>query len=108
MKPTRVLLTAASTLFVSQVMAGEAVFYITEDGTSMADVAVTVNGQKQLVGKSGFVTFDIDSGTHKVELSQYGEWVGDFEFATQTNAENAEVQVEVLGGEALEEVVAGS
>ncbi|MFL0808742.1 MAG: TonB-dependent receptor [Oceanobacter sp.] len=105
MKPTRVLLTAASTLFVSQVMAGEAVFYITEDGTSMADVAVTVDGTKQLVGKSGFVTFDINSGTHSVELTQYGEWVGDFEFATQANAENAEIQVEVLGGEALEEVL---
>jgi outer membrane receptor for ferrienterochelin and colicin len=105
MKPTRVLLTAASTLFVSQVMAGEAVFYITEDGTSMADVAVTVDGTKQLVGKSGFVTFDINSGTHSVELTQYGEWIGDFEFATQANAENAEVQVEVLGGEALEEVL---
>lgn len=105
MKPTRVLLTAASTLFVSQVMAGEAVFYITEDGTSMADVAVTVDGKKQLVGKSGFVTFDINSGTHSVELTQYGEWVGDFEFATQADAENAEVQVEVLGGEALEEVL---
>lgn len=105
MKPTRVLLTAASTLFVSQVMAGEAVFYITEDGTSMADVAVTVDGKKQLVGKSGFVTFDISSGTHKVELSQYGEWVGDFEFATASSAENAEIQVEVLGGEALEEVL---
>ncbi len=105
MKPTRVLLTAATTLFISQVMAGEAVFYITEDGSSMADVAVNVDGTKQLVGKSGFVSFDVESGTHTVELTQYGEWVGDFEFATQTNEQNAEVQVEVLGGEALEDIL---
>ncbi len=105
MKPTRVLLTAASTLFVSQVMAGEAVFYITEDGASMRDVAVSVDGQKQLIGKTGFVSFDINSGTHKVELSKYGEWLGDFEFNTDSGDQNAEIQVDVLGGEALEDVL---
>ena len=105
MKPTRVLLTAASTLFVSQVMAGEAVFYITEDGASMRDVAVSVDGQKQLIGKTGFVSFDINSGAHKVELSKFGEWLGDFEFNTDSGDQNAEIQVDVLGGEALEDVL---
>jgi hypothetical protein len=104
MKPTRMLLTAASSLLVSQVMAGEAVFYITEDGNAMRDVAVSVDGQKQLVGSSGFVNFNIDGGNHKVELTHMGEWVGDFEFVTENTNQNAEVQVDVIGGEALEEV----
>ncbi|MDP2547870.1 TonB-dependent receptor [Oceanobacter sp. 4_MG-2023] len=104
MKPTRVLLTAASTLFISQVMAGEAVFYITEDGASIRDVAVSVDGQKQLIGKTGFVSFDINSGTHSVELSKYGEWLGEFEFSTESVDQNAEIQIDVLGGEALEDV----
>ncbi len=105
MKPTRVMLTAASTLLVSQVMAGEAVFYITEDGMSMRDVAVSVDGQKQLIGNTGFVSFDIDAGNHSVELSKYGEWLGEFQFSTENGEQNAEIQVDVLGGEALEDVV---
>lgn len=104
MKPTRMLLTAASSLLVSQVMAGEAVFYITEDGNAMRDVAVSVDGQKQLVGSSGFVNFTIDGGSHKVELTHMGEWIGDFEFVTENISQNAEVQVDVVGGEALEDV----
>lgn len=104
MKPTRMLLAAASTLFVSHAMAGEAVFYVTEEGEAMADVAVSVDGNKKLVGKNGFVVFDIESGSHQVELSQYGEWLGDFVFDTESADQNAEIQVDVLGGEALEDV----
>ncbi|MCA6059323.1 TonB-dependent receptor [Thalassolituus sp. ST750PaO-4] len=104
MKPTRVLLAAASSLFVSQLMAGEAVLYITEDGSAVRDLAVSVDGQKKLVGASGFVVFDIKKGDHKVELSKYGEWLGEFDFATAGSTQNAEVQVELVGGEPMPEI----
>lgn len=104
MKPTRVLLAAASSLFVSQLMAGEAVLYITEDGSAVRDLAVSVDGQKKLVGASGFVVFDIKKGDHKVELSKYGEWLGEFDFATAGSNQNAEVQVELVGGEPMPEI----
>ena len=54
MKPNRVLLTAASAIFSAQVMAGQAVFYVTEDGSAVRDLAVAVDGQKKLVSSSGF------------------------------------------------------
>ncbi|CCU71332.1 MAG: TonB-dependent receptor [Thalassobium sp.] len=104
MKPTRVLLTAASSLLASNLMAGEAVFYVTEDGNAMRDIAVSVNGQKQLVNSAGFATFDIPAGAHQVELSQFGEWLGEFNFDTASSEENAEVQVDIVGGEAMPEV----
>ncbi len=104
MKPTRVLLAAASSLFVSQLMAGEAVLYITEDGSAVRDLAVSIDGQKKLVGASGFVVFDIEKGNHKVELSKYGEWLGEFDFSTAGSSQNAEVQVELVGGEPMSEV----
>lgn len=104
MKPNRVLLTAASAIFSAQVMAGQAVFYVTEDGSAVRDLAVSVDGQKKLVSTSGFVVFDIDSGKHTVELSKYGEWMGEFDFSTAASEQNAEVQVEMIAGEAMPEI----
>lgn len=101
MKSNRVLLTAASALFTAQVMAGQAVFYVTEEGAAVRDLAVTIDGQKKLVSSAGFVVFDIKEGEHKVELSKYGEWLGEFDFSTASAKENAEVQVEMVGGEAM-------
>ena len=106
MKPTRLLLTAASSLLVSQVMAGEAVFYLVEDGAALKDVAVTLNGQKRLTGNDGFVSFEnLPAGSHSVSVSQMGEPLGEFSFDTTSAAQNAEVVVEMIGGEAIEEVV---
>ncbi|ASP39172.1 TonB-dependent receptor [Bacterioplanes sanyensis] len=104
MKPTRLLLGAASTLFVSQLMAGEAVFYVTEEGSAVQDLAVSVNGQKKLVGNAGFVVFDLPAGLHQVELSQYGEWWGEFPLELAAAKPNAEIMVEMIGGEAVSEV----
>lgn len=104
MKPTRVLLAAASSLLSAQLMAGEAVIYITEDGSAVRDLAVSINGQKKLVGASGFVVFDLEKGDHKVELSKYGEWLGEFDFSTAGSSQNAEVQVELVGGEPMPEI----
>ncbi|MCH2040674.1 MAG: TonB-dependent receptor [Saccharospirillaceae bacterium] len=56
------------------------------------------------MGKSGFVSFAVPAGSHSVELSQYGEFLGEFDFATATADQNAEIQVEMIGGEALPEV----
>ena len=84
-------------------LAGEAVFYVTEDGEAVDSISVTVDGQKKLVGKNGFVVFDLGGGNHSVELSQFGEWAGEFEFSAAKN-QNAEIQVEMIGGEAVQEV----
>ncbi|MCA6064651.1 TonB-dependent receptor [Thalassolituus marinus] len=104
MKLNPILLGAASALFTVQVMAGQAVFYVTEEGSAVRDLAVTVDGKKKLVSSSGFVVFDIENGDHKVELSQYGEWLGEFNFETENSQQNAEVQVEMLGGEAMPDI----
>lgn len=103
MKSIRVLLGTVATLSAAQLYAGEAVFYVTEDGAPISDLAVSVDGKKKLVGKNGFVIFDVKDGEHSVELSQFGEWAGEFDFTT-TNDQNAEIQVEMIGGEAIPEV----
>lgn len=103
MKPIRVLLGTVATLSAAQLYAGEAVFYVTEDGAPISDLAVSVDGKKKLVGKNGFVVFDVKDGEHSVELSQFGEWAGEFDFTT-ANDQNAEIQVEMIGGEAIPEV----
>jgi TonB-dependent receptor len=90
-------------LSVMQVQAGETVFYVTEDGKPVSDLAITLDGQKKLVRSNGFISFDIKDGDHQVEFSQLGEWAGDAEFTTSEN-QNAEVQVELVAGEALAEV----
>lgn len=90
-------------LSVMQVQAGETIFYVTEDGSPVSDLAITVDGKKKLVRSNGFISFDIKAGDHQVEFSQLGEWAGDAEFTTTEN-QNAEVQVELVAGEALAEV----
>lgn len=101
MKPTHVLLGAASTLLVSQVMAGEAVFYVTDEGSAVRDLAVSVDGQKKLVDDAGFAVFQLPAGEHQVKLSQYGEKWGEFSLQVSTAKPNAEVMVEMVGGEAV-------
>ncbi|GGY55139.1 TonB-dependent receptor [Bacterioplanes sanyensis] len=101
MKPTRVLLGAASTLLATQLMAGETIFYITEEGAAVSDLAVSVNGEKKLVGPAGFAVFDLSAGEHQVELSKYGEWWGDFAVNLASNEQNAEVKVDMIAGEAM-------
>lgn len=83
--------------------AAEVVFYVTEDGKPVSDLSININGQQKLVRSNGFVSFDIKQGDHAVEFTQMGEWAGDTEFTTQGN-QNAEIQVELVGGEALAEV----
>lgn len=90
-------------LVSSLVHAGEVVFYVTEDGKPVSDLSININGQQKLVRSNGFVSFDIEQGDHTVEFSQMGEWAGETEFTTQ-NHQDAEVQVELVGGEALAEV----
>jgi len=84
-------------------LAGEAVFYITEQGQPVDTLSVTVNGDRKLVGKNGFVSFDLGSGTHQIELSEYGQWAGEFSFDADA-AENAEIQIEMIAGEAVPEI----
>jgi TonB-dependent receptor len=97
------ILVGAISIISMSVLAGEAVFYVTEDGQAVSDISVMVDGKKKLVGKNGFVSFDLKGGSHKVELSQIGEWAGEFEFNADAN-QNAEVKIEMIGGEALEDV----
>jgi outer membrane receptor for ferrienterochelin and colicin len=97
-----ILATAVATISMAS-LAGEAVFYITEEGEAVNDISVKVDGNKKLVGKNGFVTFDLGSGKHAVELSQFGEWAGEFDFEANKK-QNAEIQVEMIGGEAVPEI----
>jgi len=97
------LLAAAVSCASMATLAGEAVFYVTEDGEAVNNISVMVDGQKKLVGKNGFVTFDLKGGNHKVELSQFGEFAGEFDFDAAAK-QNAEVQIEMIAGEAVQEV----
>ncbi|MFT4764983.1 MAG: hypothetical protein ACI9OH_002089 [Oleispira sp.] len=90
-------------LSVMQVHAAETVFYVTEDGKPVSDLAITVDGKQKLVRSNGFISFDVEAGHHQVEFSQMGEWAGETEF-TLTAEQNAEVQVELVAGEALADV----
>ncbi|MFT4908781.1 MAG: hypothetical protein ACI978_002879 [Oleispira sp.] len=90
-------------LSVMQVHAAETVFYVTEDGKPVSDLAITVDGKQKLVRSNGFISFDVEAGDHQVEFSQMGEWAGETEF-TLTADQNAEVQVELVAGEALADV----
>lgn len=90
-------------LSVMQVQAGETVFYVTEDGKPVSDLAITVDGKQKLVRSNGFISFDVNDGDHKVEFSQMGEWAGDAEFSTSAN-QNAEIKVELVAGEALADI----
>jgi len=97
------ILASAISIISMSALAGEAVFYVTEEGEAVNNISVMVDGQKKLVGKNGFVTFDLKGGNHKVELSQFGEFAGEFDFDAAAN-QNAEVQVEMIAGEAVQEV----
>lgn len=97
------ILASAISIASMSALAGEAVFYVTEDGQAVNNISVTVDGKKKLVGKNGFVSFDLKGGNHQVELNQFGEWVGDFEFNASAK-QNAEVQIEMIAGEAVQEV----
>ena len=87
----------------SGAFAGESVFYITEQGKPVDTLSVTVDGNRKLVGKNGVVSFDIKGGKHQVELSEFGEWAGEFEFDASSD-QNAEIKIEMIGGEAIPDI----
>jgi hypothetical protein len=87
----------------SGAFAGESVFYITEQGKPVDTLSVTVNGDRKLVGKNGVVSFDLKGGKHQVELSEFGEWAGEFEFDASSD-QNAEIKIEMIGGEAIPDI----
>ena len=87
----------------SGAFAGESVFYITEQGKPVDTLSVTVDGNRKLVGKNGVVSFDLKGGKHQVELSEFGEWAGEFEFDASSD-QNAEIKIEMIGGEAIPDI----
>ncbi|MGR6870819.1 TonB-dependent receptor domain-containing protein [Pseudomonas sp. HK3] len=87
----------------SGAFAGETVFYITEQGKPVDTLSVTVDGNRKLVGKNGVVSFDLKGGKHQVELSEFGEWAGEFEF-NASSEQNAEIKVDMIGGEAIPDI----
>ena len=87
----------------SMAYAGEAVFFVTDQGKPVDTLSVIVDGKKKLVGKNGVVEFELGGGNHFVELSEFGEWAGEFEFNAAAN-QNAEIKVEMIGGEAVPEI----
>jgi len=56
------ILAGAISIISMSALAGEAVFYVTEDGQAVNDISVMVDGKKKLVGKNGFVSFDLKGG----------------------------------------------
>ena len=87
----------------SGALAGEAVFYVTEQGKPVDTLSITVDGERQLIGKNGVVSFDLKGGTHQVEFSEFGQWAGEFEFDAASE-QNAEIKVEMIGGEAVPDI----
>lgn len=87
----------------SGALAGETVFYVTEEGKAVDTLSITVDGTRKLVGKNGVAIFDLKGGTHQVELSEFGQWAGEFEFDA-SEAQNAEIKVDMIGGEAIPEI----
>lgn len=100
MKMIRVLAGAIAALSAANLYAGEAVFFVTEEGKAVSDIAVVVDGSKKLVQQNGFVAFDVGGGEHLVSLTQMGEIIGEFSFTVKAE-ENAEVKVEIVGGETM-------
>lgn len=94
---------AIAAISASSAFAGEAVFFVTDQGQPVDTLSVIVDGNKKLVGKNGVVTFDLGGGTHQVELSEFGEWAGEFEFDAAKN-QNAEIKVDMIAGEAIPEI----
>ncbi|NRA40691.1 MAG: TonB-dependent receptor [Pseudomonadales bacterium] len=101
LKPLMASMLLASSYWAS---AGEAVFYVTEDGAAVSNMAITVNGEKKLLKQNGFIVFDLAEGQQTVEISEYGEWLGDFNFTLDNDQQNAEINVEIIGGEAMFDV----
>lgn len=87
----------------SGALAGETVFYVTEEGKPVDTLSISVDGERKLIGKNGVVSFDLSGGTHQVELSEFGEWAGEFEFDASA-AQNAEIKVDMIGGEAIPDI----
>ncbi|GAA6135105.1 TonB-dependent receptor [Oceaniserpentilla sp. 4NH20-0058] len=83
--------------------AGEAVFYVTDQGKPVDTLSIIVDGDKKLVGKNGVAIFELGGGKHQVELSEFGEWAGEFEFDANAT-QNAEIKVDMIAGEAIPEI----
>lgn len=98
------LLTGLALLLASATsIAGEVVFYINEDGQPASTISVTLGDDKKLVQPNGFVVFDLEAGDYSAELNQYGEWLGEVGFSL-AERQNAEIKVDILGGEPMAEV----
>lgn len=103
MYKTRLSIGVSALIFAHVAMAGEAVFYVTEDGAAVTDVTVKAGDKKQLVGKSGYAVFDLSDGTHTVEFSQLGEPVGQTTL-TLENGADAEIHVKLVDDETVSEI----
>ncbi len=103
LKPLVASMMLAGAVSSSMSYAGDAVFYVTEEGEAASNISVVVNGEKKLVRKNGFVVFDLKAGNHVVELTEFGEWVGDVEFEMTSDTQEAEVNIEIIAGEAMAE-----
>ena len=88
-------------------LAGETVFYITEDGGAADGVSVSVAGQRSIISPEGFVSFDLPAGAYVAEFTQFGAYIGEADIQIPDSDAPLDVLVEVLGGEAVAETVTG-
>lgn len=97
----------STSVLSSSVLAGETVFYITEDGGAADGVSVSVAGQRSIISPEGFVSFDLPAGAYVAEFTQFGEYIGEADIQIPDSDAPLDVLVEVLGGEAVAETVTG-
>lgn len=74
--------------------------HATQDGMPQTDLVLSVNNQKVLLNTQGFATLTLPSGEHLVEVSQLGDWVGEF---TVNASNDVDVLIDMIGGEAVAE-----
>ena len=97
----------STSVLSSSVLAGETVFYITEDGGAADGVSVSVAGQRSIISPEGFVSFDLPAGAYVAEFTQFGAYIGEADIQIPDGDAPLDVLVEVLGGEAVAETVTG-
>ena len=88
---------------------GLAIFSITEvdpihkEEEPISEGVITVDGKRKLFVGGG-ASFEIKPGLHRVELSQYGQFLGEFSFSTDARQHSADVRVVFQGSEMMKKV----
>lgn len=78
---------------ISPVHAGEVALYLFSNGAPTSAAQVTLNGERATADAAGVVVFDVDAGTHEVQVRAADGTEARFEFSTAVDAEGADISV---------------